>query len=138
MRQSFEPISVARAEGNYLRAAELWLQTPFMAPAMENPELAPRLTELAHANSQMWAGENREVELSPPAVGRLSEITAPTLLLLGERDVADEHRIVAQLKRDVTNAQLHVFPEVGHVINLEAPDELNCVVRTFLVAISAI
>jgi pimeloyl-ACP methyl ester carboxylesterase len=54
------------------------------------------------------------------------------LLLLGERDVVDEHRIVERLHREVSNSERVVFSGVGHVVNLEAPDEFNRVVLTFL------
>ena len=132
LREWFGPISEARAERDSLRAAELWLRTAFMAPAMEDAELAPRLTELARANARVWAHEDREVSLSPPAVDRLSEIRTPTLLLLGERDVADEHRIVERLYQEVPKAQRIVLPGVGHVINLEAPEQFNRAVLQFL------
>jgi pimeloyl-ACP methyl ester carboxylesterase len=99
---------------------------------MENSELAPRLTQLARANARVYEHANLEVPLSPPAVDRLSEIRSPTLLLLGERDVPDEHRIVEQLYREVSNSERVVFPGVGHVINLETPEEFNRVVLVFM------
>ena len=133
MRSSIERIIAAQAEGDFFRAADVWLETGFMAPAMEKPELAPRLTRLARANARVWwASRDLEVPLSPPAVNRLGEIKAPTLLLLGERDVDDEHRIVESLHREIPNAQLEVFPGVGHAINLEAPEEFNRIVYQFL------
>jgi pimeloyl-ACP methyl ester carboxylesterase len=132
MRSWIERIIAAQAEGDFFRAADIWLETGFMAPAMERPELAPRLTRLARANARVWASRDLEVPLSPPAVDRLGEIKAPTLLLLGERDVDDQHRIVESLRRALPNAQLVVFPGVGHVANLEAPEEFNRIVQQFL------
>jgi pimeloyl-ACP methyl ester carboxylesterase len=132
MRSWIERIIAAQSEGDFFLAADVWLETGFMAPAMDNPELAPRLTRLAHANARVWASRDLEVPLSPPAVDRLGEIDAPTLLLLGERDVDDEHRIVETLHREVSGAQLEVFPRVGHVINLEAPEAFNRIVHRFL------
>ncbi len=70
--------------------------------------------------------------LSPPAVDRLSQIRLPMLLLLGERDVPDEHRIVERLHREVPDSERVVFPGVGHVTNLEIPEEFNRVVAVFL------
>ena len=132
MQQWSGPIVDAIRKGDSLRAADLWLKSGFMAPAMENPELAPRLTQLARANARVYAYRNVEVPLSPPAVERLSEIRAPTLLLLGERDIPDEHRIVERLHREVPNSERVAFPGVGHVVNLEAPKEFNRVVLEFL------
>jgi pimeloyl-ACP methyl ester carboxylesterase len=132
MREWFAPIDDAIGEGDSLRAADLWLQTGFMAPAMEDAELAPWLTRLARANARVWCTEDWEVPLSRPAVDRLAEIRLPTMLLLGERDVADQHRIVEHLYREVRDAQRVVLPDVGHVVNLEAPDEFNRLVLEFL------
>ncbi len=132
MRSSIERIIAAQAEGDFFGAADVWLETAFMAPAMEKPGLAPRLTRLARANARVWASRDLEIPLSPSAVNRLGEIHAPTLLLLGERDVDDEHRIVERLQRELVDAQLEVFSGVGHVINLEAPDEFNRIVHQFL------
>jgi len=132
MQEWSRPIVDAIRKGDALRAADLWLKSGFMAPAMENPELAPRLTQLAHANARVYEYADLEVPLSPPAVDRLSEIRSPTLLLLGERDVLDEHRIVERLHREVSNSERVVFSGVGHAVNLEAPDEFNRVVLAFL------
>jgi pimeloyl-ACP methyl ester carboxylesterase len=126
------PLIDAIQKGDSQLAADMWLKSGFMAPAMENSELAPRLTQLARANARVFERADLEVPLSPPAVDRLHEIRSPTLLLLGERDIADEHRIVERLHRDVANSERVVFPGVGHVANLETPEEFNRVVRAFL------
>ena len=132
MQEWTKPLVDAISKGDALGAADLWLKSGFMAPAMENSELAPRLTQLARANARVFEHPDLEVPLSPPAVDRLSEIRSPTLLLLGERDVTDEHRIVERLHREVPNSERVVFPGVGHVPNLESPEEFNRVVSVFL------
>ena len=132
MSQWIDLIVAAQSKGDFTGAADVWLQTGFMAPAMEKPELAHRLTELARANARVWAAGDLEVPLLPPAIERLAEIDVPTLLLLGERDVADEHRIIERLRRELPDAQLKVFPGVGHATNLETPDEFNQIVDQFL------
>jgi 3-oxoadipate enol-lactonase len=132
MQEWSGPLVDAIRKGDSVLAADLWLKSGFMATAMKNPQLAPRLTQLARSNARAYQYADLEVPLSPPAVDRLSEIRAPALLLLGERDVADEHRIVERLHREVSNSERVVFPRVGHVANLEAPEEFNEVVLAFL------
>ena len=132
MQEWSEPLVDAITKGDSRLAADLWLKSGFMAPAMENSELAQRLTQLARANARVYERQDLEVPLSPPAVDRLSEIRSPALLLLGERDVPDEHRIVERLHREVPNSERVVFPGVGHVANLETPEEFNRVVLVFL------
>ncbi len=132
MQKWSKPIVDAISKGDSLGAADLWLRSGFMAPAMENSELATRLTQLARANARVYEHRDLEVPLSPPAVDRLSEIRSPTLLLLGERDIQDEHRIVERIYREVPNSERVVFPGIGHVANLETPEEFNRVVLVFL------
>lgn len=81
MHSSIERIVAAQSEGDFFRAADVWLETQFMAPAMENPELAPKLTRLAHANARVWASRDFEVagaqlEVFPKA-GHVINLEAP-------------------------------------------------------------
>ncbi len=128
----FAPIDSAVAARDSVRAAELWLKSPYMAPAMENPALASRLHQLAVGNAHFWVEPYSERELTPPAIGRLGEIQAPTLLILGSRDVADIHRIVDTLSRLIPSAKRVVLEGSGHMVNLEEPERFNRLVLEFL------
>jgi pimeloyl-ACP methyl ester carboxylesterase len=46
---------------------------------------------------------------------RYATITAPTLLLGGERSQPAERRVLDKLVATLPNARLHVFPELGHM-----------------------
>jgi len=112
---------------------ELWLKSPYMAPAMENPALAPRLRQLALDNYRNWLGNpalSRPID--PPAIGRLNQIEAPTLILVGSRDVHDIHKIVKLLKTGIPHARQEVVPGAGHMVNMEKPAEFNRLVLGFL------
>jgi hypothetical protein len=61
MQEWSKPLVDAIRKGDVLRAADLWLKSGFMAPAMENPKLAPRLTQLAHANARVYEYADLEV-----------------------------------------------------------------------------
>ncbi|HEX9035844.1 MAG TPA: alpha/beta hydrolase [Ktedonobacterales bacterium] len=62
----------------------------------------------------------------------LPTITVPTLLLYGENDSRSPLEVASQLHAAIPNSQLVVIPGVGHVCNLEAPDQFNSEVRRFL------
>jgi pimeloyl-ACP methyl ester carboxylesterase len=125
------PIGDAIQAGDSVRAAELWLESPYMAPAMEQPELAARLRTLAVENSSMWLRENTEVPLSPPAMGRIAELSAPTLLILGRLDVPDIHQIAELLSTGISGAWGVVIQGAGHMVNMERPEQFNRVVLEF-------
>jgi pimeloyl-ACP methyl ester carboxylesterase len=62
----------------------------------------------------------------------LPNINVPTLLVYGERDVRAPLTIAEALHAAIPGSRLVVLPNVGHVCNVEAPDEFNAAVRDFL------
>lgn len=62
----------------------------------------------------------------------LPHVVAPTLLVHGDRDVRAPLYVARRLRERIRDCRLVVLPGVGHVCNLEAPDEFNAVVRDFL------
>jgi pimeloyl-ACP methyl ester carboxylesterase len=125
-------VDAARDEGP-AKATELWLKNPYMIPAMENPAINKRVRQLATENSHVWL-ENPVLERpsKPDAAGRLSEIHAPTLIIIGERDVPDIQAIVKKLASEVRGAKKEMIGGAGHIVNMEKPDEFNRAVSEFL------
>ena len=71
-------------------------------------------------------------ELDPPAIERLSEISAPTLVMVGDEDVPTIFDAVAKLLEEVPHARKAVIHDAAHLPNLEHPDEFNRLVLEFL------
>ena len=72
--------------------------------------------------------------LDPPAVGRLGEITAPTLVIVGDFDIAPIFDAVDLLMREVKGARKAVIHDAAHLPNLEHPEEFNRLVLDFLLS----
>jgi pimeloyl-ACP methyl ester carboxylesterase len=62
----------------------------------------------------------------------LPRIRVPTLLLHGELDERSPLRVATQLHASIPSAQLALIAGVGHMCNVEAPDEFNTHVREFI------
>ena len=62
----------------------------------------------------------------------LPEIDVPTLLVYGDHDVRAPLAVGEHLHAEIAGSRLVVLPGVGHVCNIEAPDEFNATVREFL------
>ena len=125
--------AAARAAGDAARAADLfmrsWVAGPHRTPAQVDPAVWAKLREMAVPN----ALKRREgSELEPPAVGRLSEIKAPVLVIEGELDCEDIHRIARLIERRVAGSRRVVVPGVAHQPNLERPAEVNRLLLDFL------
>jgi pimeloyl-ACP methyl ester carboxylesterase len=65
-----------------------------------------------------------EEKLSPPASQRLSEIKAPTLIVVGEADIADVHAHCDAIKTGIRESIRDVIKDAGHLIQLEKPGEV--------------
>ena len=113
-----------------------WLTSDYMRPAMEQPQLATRLRLMAADNATYWMGLFRHGDLErdadQPALGRLSAIRAPTLLLVGDRDSPVIRVIVDTLASRIASSAVVVIRGSGHMVNMERPAAFNRVVLHFL------
>jgi pimeloyl-ACP methyl ester carboxylesterase len=127
-----EKLREAVRSGDVEAISKAWLESDYMAPAMENPDLADRLRAITVENDDLWLRDFRERGLDPPAVERLEELQAPVLLILGDRDVPDIQAIVELLEQKVPGARKVVIEGAGHMVNMERPDEFNRAMLDFL------
>jgi pimeloyl-ACP methyl ester carboxylesterase len=126
------------AAGREDEALAGWLADPFFTPAHEQPAVAERLREIVSGYG-WWAAKNPRLRrrLDPPAAGRLGEITAPTLVVVGERDVPRLRETAEELASGIRDARLLVLPGVGHMANMEAPETFNAAVLEFLARVGS-
>jgi pimeloyl-ACP methyl ester carboxylesterase len=88
---------------------------------------------LARENAHCWL-ENPLLQRppKPPAAERLHEIKAPTLLILGDRDVPQIAATVEMLARGIRGSKKVVLKGVGHMVNMERPEAFNEALLGFL------
>ncbi|HVN87950.1 MAG TPA: alpha/beta fold hydrolase [Candidatus Binatia bacterium] len=65
---------------------------------------------------------------------RLSEIAAPTLVIVGDEDRVTPPFCSEEIADGIRSAQLVRIPRGGHITNIEFPREFNAAVREFLLA----
>jgi 3-oxoadipate enol-lactonase len=124
--------SAGRALG-VTAARARWLQHELFVPIRSRPELDARFTQMVSDYSG-WEWTNKDPQRDPdrPAAQRLGEIHVPMLTIVGERDLPDFHAIAGLIERDVPGARRVVLQDVGHVVNMEAPERFNALVLEFL------
>lgn len=66
----------------------------------------------------------------------LSEIVVPTLIVVGSEDEFTPIRDAELMHRGIAGSQLAIIEGVGHMPNMESPDEFNAVFEQFLRSIS--
>jgi pimeloyl-ACP methyl ester carboxylesterase len=109
-----------------------------LAPAYGDPtaltdELVTRYYDLMLAPGVRGAmiARMEQVMLADP-VPMLRQIRAPTLLLWGEKDAMIPVANAADYLKSLPDARLVTFPDLGHVPQEEAPDQVSAEVRKFL------
>jgi pimeloyl-ACP methyl ester carboxylesterase len=114
-------------------AKELWLSHPVFAAIRENPAAFLSVQQIVSDYSGWhWVNTDPLRVLDPPAIKRLEEIRVPTLIIVGERDMADMRTIAATLQQRLPNARKVLLTKIGHLPHLEDPSTLNEIVLRFL------
>jgi 3-oxoadipate enol-lactonase len=75
--------------------------------------------------------ESEVEEIEPESID-LAAVTARTLVVVGELDKQDFHRISERLAREIADSRHVVVEGAGHLPALERPDETSRLVREFL------
>ena len=88
--------------------------------APDHVEARARALALLRANPQNLTHPNTARE-APPAAKRLGEIKVPTLILVGDKDIADVQAWAGEAEVLIPGARRVVIPDAGHLIYFEQP-----------------
>ena len=78
------------------------------------------------------AGAQEEEVLGVPVSDRLGEIRCPTLVLIGDEDVADMRAIAIHVADSIDSARLVTVRNAAHLPSLERAEEANALLLDFL------
>jgi len=118
-------------------ARTAWLAAELFAPSLATPGGAALLPSIM-ADYSGWHWQNRDPEtgLEPPLAQRLNELLAPTLVLVGTRDLPDFIHMGEALAAQAPNARLELLAGLGHGPSVEQPDVFNAKALEFLTAVA--
>jgi pimeloyl-ACP methyl ester carboxylesterase len=120
-----------RYAGDAAGTIERWVADPyFVAP--ESRAAKEMLRRLLTAHPEPALGTLRWPDDPPPALGRLGEIAAPVLILVGEHDIPDVHAHAGMLEAGLARARRIVVAGAGHEVALEQPQAFEQAVLEFL------
>jgi len=100
------------------------------------PDIRDRVHEWILTNYQAEKVGGRPQVLDPPAAGRLAELRAPLLVMIGTVDELGTQAACRYLADQVPNARLEIFEGAAHMVNMEQPERFNRVLCEFLSASS--
>ena len=110
----------------------LWLDGPRRKRGYVKQPLRDLFLEMNGGNFSSDFEAAPQDELDPPAIERLDEITAPTLIVVGDEDVPTIFDAVEVLMAKIPHGRKAVIHDAAHLPNLEHPDEFNRIVMGFL------
>jgi pimeloyl-ACP methyl ester carboxylesterase len=124
-----DSLIMATRRGEFDRAASLVADMPaFVAP----PERAQWVRGIVLANARVFRqSPTAERQLSPPAMARLGEVRAPTLVIVGDADARDILAAADSLVAGIRGAQRATVAGAGHLVNVWASAEFDRIVREF-------
>ena len=74
----------------------------------------------------------RPIVLEPVANDRLGDLRCPVLAVAGGLDFSDVAQTALRLEAAAPHARAVLWPDVAHMIGMEAPDRLNALISDFL------
>lgn len=105
-----------------------------MLPKMVvNESLKPKVRQIMESCSKEGVmAALRTMAERPDSSDLLPRITAPTLIVVGEKDTITPPSEAERMKSAMPNASLLEIANAAHLSNMEKPDELNTAVEQFL------
>lgn len=136
----WEKMLAALDEGDLRLTCELhmrlWVDGPFRGPEQVDPQARQRAAEMSRRTLEKGSWETAMMPppdpLDPPAVQRLEQIHAPTLIVAGELDYPDTVRAANLMAGAIPGAKAFILPGCAHLPSMERPAEFNRAVLDFL------
>lgn len=129
-------IQAAAEAGDWERAAALesafWTDGPGQPEGRAPAEVRERVRGWCLDQYTRKDGKTTQKRLEPPAASRLQEIRVPTLVLVGDVDEKATRIMADAAASGIPGAQRVTFRNAAHMIPLEAPEEFNRIVMSFL------
>jgi 3-oxoadipate enol-lactonase len=114
-----------------------WMDGPRRSPAQVDPVVRGKARQMYKETYEDWRPGSREQRSDPSAIGRLSEIHAPTLVIVGDLDMPGILEIAGMIEKDIPGAKKVLIRGATHLLNMEKPQEFNRTVLDFLSTIAA-
>jgi 3-oxoadipate enol-lactonase len=109
----------------------VWLDGPAQPPDRVDPAIRRAFRAMALLlNERAPAG--REVPLDPPANDRMAELGCPVLAIAGSLDFSGVAQTARRLEAEAVDARALIWPDVAHMIGMEAPERLATAITDFL------
>jgi pimeloyl-ACP methyl ester carboxylesterase len=120
--------------GNFATETLHKMMTPANAQAF--PAVAEHIIRMVHdSNPHGAAAALRGRTQRRDYIPLLSQITVPSLIVVGREDAFTPVRLSEEMHRALPGSRLEIIEDSGHMTNLERPDEFNAILGSFLASL---
>ena len=142
LADAFQKIQDAAKAGDFDTANELevrmWVDGVGRAPDQVDPAFRAKASAMNRAlydrDAEMNAIEWQSTE--SPAYPRLESVTAPTLVIVGDRDLSEIQKAADTMAERIPGAKKVVMRNTAHLPSMELPDQFNQILGDFLSSLS--
>lgn len=139
--QAWEQEETAFERGDLDAAVEvalrIWVDGPKRSAHEVDQNVRAKVGEMQRRIYELDVAGADEEALVPEIGDRLSEVRAPTLVVMGALDVPDMFAIAERFERELPNARRVTIEGAAHLPSLERPDDFNPIAREFLAEVAA-
>ncbi|MGD0122035.1 MAG: alpha/beta hydrolase [Candidatus Limnocylindrales bacterium] len=109
-----------------------WVNGPGQPPDRVDPAIREAVRAMDRPLYEAGRVKGRSIKLDPPANERLGDLSCPVLAVAGALDLSEIVQTARHLEAAAPNARAVIWPDVAHMIGMEAPDRLNALIVEFL------
>jgi 3-oxoadipate enol-lactonase len=135
-KRMFDEMEQAWKQKDFARLAALelrvWVDGPGQPETRVEPLLRERVRGMILNTYNTHTMEGKPQRLDPPAARRLAQISAPTLIIIGDLDESGVLAAGELLKRGIPAARKVVMAGTAHLPSMERPAEFNQIVQDFI------
>jgi pimeloyl-ACP methyl ester carboxylesterase len=113
------------------RVAQIMLGKSILADPQRKAEVA-RYVQLMSSRRDIRRATNGVIDRAPVGADELARITARTLVIVGDEDVATPRAKAEHLAASIRGAELVVIPRAGHSSTVEQPGAVTRTIERFL------
>lgn len=100
---------------------------------LEDVDLVTVIREMGQDTGvEAYARQQEAIASRPDNRSFLSEITCPTLVVVGAQDGITPVKVAREMADGMRSARLEIIPECGHLPTLERPGQTSLLLRDFL------
>lgn len=121
-----EVAKTARVEGIRAAMEGPWMRSPLFAASFERPGIKEKAAVIVRdfPGAEYLAEARDRIDRDWSVPRRLDEITAPTIVMVGARDLPGFRAFAKEAASGIPGARLEVVEGCGHLVPLEAEEQV--------------